>query len=42
MGIHVILCSGKEEALPLRAPLPLADTAVSLPLAHLRAHILTE
>jgi hypothetical protein len=37
---YVFVFSSTEKALPLPAPLPLADTAVTLPLAHLRAHVL--
>jgi hypothetical protein len=36
----VFVFSSTEKALPLLTPLPLADTVVTLPLAHLRIHVL--
>jgi hypothetical protein len=35
-----VVFSSTDEAVPLPEPLPLADTVVTLPVAHLRARVL--
>jgi hypothetical protein len=37
---HIFVSGSIEKAFPLRAPLLPADTVVTLPLAHLRPHVL--
>jgi hypothetical protein len=36
--VHVLASNKTEKLLPLRAPLPVAHTVVTLPLARVRAH----